>query len=91
MRSVIGTRRQFANWFDIAAQLVGDDDTRRAEPADQPLEETPCSPGVPPGLYHDVEHVTVRVDGPPRLQSAAQGADGQLAAIGYANQLAAAR
>lgn len=65
MRSAIGTRRQFPNWFYVAAQLVWEDDTWCAEPLDQHFQEAPCSSGVPPGLNQNVEHLTVRVDGAP--------------------------
>lgn len=62
---VIRIRREIADRFDMAAQLVCDDDARGAETGHKALHETPCRLGVAPRLDEYLQNISSRVNRPP--------------------------
>ena len=54
--------RKIVNWLYVAAQPVGDDDTRVAEPSRQPAQEPLCCLRVAARLHRNVEDISCRVD-----------------------------
>lgn len=65
MGAVIRIGRQRPDRLDVAAQFVGDNDPGLAIPGDQSGQEPLCRFRIPTRLYEDVEHVSIRIDGPP--------------------------
>ena len=65
VRPMIGLRGKVADRPDVIAQLVGDHDPRRAKSVDQPFQEPSGGLRVALLLHENVEHIPIRVDGPP--------------------------
>lgn len=65
VRPVVRTGCTIVNWLYVAAQLVGDDDTRVAELSRQPAQEPLCSLRIPARLHQNIEDISCRVDRAP--------------------------
>jgi len=63
--SVIGALSLLGDRPDVAAQLVGDDDSWLAELSDQPCQKSLGGFGIAACLHKNVESITVAIDGPP--------------------------
>ena len=66
MCAVVSIRGQYFDRFDIAAQLVGDDDPGFTKPGDQSLEKPLCSFGISACLYNNIKDLAIRVDRAPQ-------------------------
>jgi len=64
--AVVGIRSQLPDRFDIAAQLVRDDNAGLAKTGDQLPQEAPGRFGVSPWLHQNVEHITIPINRPPQ-------------------------
>ncbi len=64
MRATISVRAKIADRSDVARQLVGDYDPRRAKPVDQPFQEPSRGLRIALLLHTNVEHIPVRVEYP---------------------------
>lgn len=64
--AVVGVRGQLTDRFDLAAQLVRDDNAGLAKTGGQLPQEVPGRFGVSPWLHQNVEHIPAPIHGPPQ-------------------------
>ena len=64
--AVVSLRGQLTDRFDIAAQLIRDDNAGLAKTGDQSSKEALSRFGVSPWLHQNVEHIPVPVNRPPQ-------------------------
>lgn len=63
---MVGVRCQSFDRLNVAAQFVSNQEPRRPELSDQPLDKPPCCLGVSSRLYKNIEYVPVGVYGAPK-------------------------
>lgn len=80
---MIGVGCQNFDWLDVAAQFIGDQDPRRPELSDQPLDKPPCCPSVSSRLHENIEDVPVGVDGAPKSVFLASNWDSNLDGVPF--------
>ena len=64
--AVVGVRGQLTDRFDIAAQLVRDDNAGLAKTDDQLFQKPLGRFGASPWLHQNVEHIPIPIHGPPQ-------------------------